>query len=114
MEGRLAADLRRPRQLHSVAERYALRRIERTYAGLFRALGGAASDLRYLRSRGVSFEISDARVPARPVHHADDGNPGCDRVGVDHDVPPATRHSQLSAVAGRHSTAALGGSPRDR
>ena len=67
-----------------------------------------------LRGGGVSQQISDARLPARPVHPADDGNAGRDRAGVDHDVPPATRHPQLSAVAGRHAAAAVGVSPRNR
>ena len=40
--------------------------------------------------------------------------PGGDRAGLDHDVPPAARRAELSAVAGRPAAAALGVSPGDR
>ena len=33
------------------------------------------------------------------LHHADDGDAGRGRAGVDHDVPPAARRAQLSALA---------------
>ena len=74
----------------------------------------AAARLRHARRRGVPPEIPAARLPARAVHHADDGDAGRDRAGVDHDVPPAARRAELSALARRHSGAALGVPPRDR
>ena len=76
-------------ELHPPAERCPFRRIDRPYAALHRAVGGAAVDVRHLRSGGVSRQISDARPAARAVYPADDGDPGRDRAGVDHDVSPA-------------------------
>ena len=112
MEGRLADDLRRARQLSAVAERSALRRSDRPHLALHRAVGAVAAAVRHLRGGGVSPEIPRARLSARGVHHADDGDAGRDRAGLDHDVSPAARRAQLPAVAGRPAAAALGVSPR--
>ena len=51
--------------------------------------------------------VFHAKFPGRgflrgDLHHADDGNAGGDRAGLDHDVPPAARRAELPAVAGRH------------
>ena len=67
-----------------------------------------------LRGRRVPPEISAARLPARRLHHADDGDAGRDRAGVDHDVPPAARRAELSALADRPAAAALGVRSRHR
>ena len=114
VEGRPADRVRRARQLPADAERPALRRGGLAHAGLHAALGAAAADLRHAGRRGVSPEISAARLPARPLHHADDGDAGGDRAGVDHDVPPAARRAELSALARRHAAAALGVPSRHR
>ena len=114
MEGRFVDHLRRVLQLSAPAERSALHRGDRTYAGLHRAVGGAAARVRHVRGRGVSPEIRRPRLPARSLHHADDGDAGGDRAGLDHDVPPAARRAELSAVAGRHPAAALGVSSGNR
>ena len=114
MESRFADDLRRARQLPAAAERSSLHRSGGAYAGLYRAIGTAAADLRHLRRRRVPREISMARFPARDLHYADDGNAGRDRAGLDHDVPPATRRAQLSAFAGGVAAAALGISSGNR
>src|SRR5580698_9289437 len=114
MEGRCAADLHRLIELHPAAERYPLHRVYLAYAGLQHVVGRVAAGVRHLRSRGISHEISDARLSARSFHFADDGNAGRHRAGVDDDVPSATRHPQLPAVARRSAAAALGISPRDR
>src|SRR6266404_1245844 len=114
MEGRRAADLRWTCQLHPAAERRAFHRVGVAHTYLYRAVGSAAAAARHARGGGVSRQISDARLSARPLHPADDGNPGRDRAGVDDDVPPATRYPQLPAVARRPAAAALGVSPRDR
>lgn len=57
--------------------------------------------------RSSSIEIPAARLPARHLRHADDGDARGDRAGVDHDVPSAARRSELSSVAGRHSGAGM-------
>src|SRR6266403_26386 len=111
MEGRRAADLCWTCQLHPPAGRCAFRRVGVAHAGLHRAVGRAAVIVRHARGGGVSRQISDARLSARPLHPADDGNPGRDRAGVDDDVPPATRYPQLPAVARRPAAAALGVHP---
>src|SRR6266403_6353677 len=114
MEGRRAADLRWTCQLHPAAERCAFHRVGVAHTCLYRAFGNAAAAAWHARGGGVSRQISDARLSARPLHPADDGDPGRDRAGVDDDVPPATGHPQLPAVAGWVAAAALGVSPRDR
>src|SRR5882724_3018448 len=114
MEGWHADDLCRRRQLHPPAERSALRRGGRAYARLHGAVGVAAAGVRDIRRRHLSRELSRPRRPARDLHHADDGDAGRDRAGLDHDVSSAARRSQLSAVACRPAAAALGISSRNR
>src|SRR6266404_3294339 len=114
MESRRADDVRRPRQLYPAAERSTFRRSGGAYTDLYRAVGVAAARLRDLRGRRLSREFPRPRRAAGDLHHADDGNPGRDRAGVDHDVSSAARGSQLSALAGRPAAAALGVPPRDR
>src|SRR5262249_59702711 len=101
-------------QLFAASERSALRRGGRAYAGLYGPLGAAAADLRYALGGRLSSEISAARLPARHLHHADDGDAGRDRADLDHDLQSAARRAELPALAGRHSAAALGISSRDR
>ncbi len=114
MESRLADHLCRARKLSAAAERSPVHRSGRAYARLHRAIGAAAAHLRHFRGRRVPHEIPVARLPACGLHHADDGNAGRDRAGLDHDVPSATRRTQLSAFAGRLAAAALGVPSGDR
>src|SRR6266481_6081351 len=66
MEGRRTDHFRRTRQLLAAAERPALRRGGRAYAGLYRAVGRASARVRYARGGRVSSELSAARIAARP------------------------------------------------
>ena len=100
--------LRRVRQLRPPARRSALRRGARPDAPLHRPRRGAAARHRRRGGDGLQRPLSPARLPARAVRHADDGDAGRDRPRLGDDVPPAARRPQLPALPRRHSAAALG------
>src|SRR5256885_308628 len=86
MEGRPADNVRGRRQLSADAERSALRRGGRPHAYLHGPLGAAAASPWYARGGRVSSALSAARLLARHLHHADDGDAGRNRADLDHDL----------------------------
>ena len=58
-------------------------------------------------------QIAAAGPAARHFRHADDGDAGGRRAGLDDDVPSPARRAQLSAVARRHRPAGVGIQPDD-
>ena len=115
LDARPAAQLRRHGQLPAAlaAIRASGNRSGHTL-WLHAAVGRRAAVPRHARGADLRYEISAARLPARHLRHADDGDAGRHRAGLDDDVPSAARRAQLSAVAGRHPGRRSGSSTRTR
>src|SRR5215207_192988 len=79
MEDRRADGVCRHRQLSEAAKRPTLRRGGLAHARLHGPVGAAAARSRHVRGHRLSCPLPDARLPARHVHPADDGDAGCER-----------------------------------